>query len=81
VPHGWIAGDSGTLLRTTDGGRSWAVEPLPIALAANWFRALELLPGGHGYIAGAEGLVFRVEGDRVFNLRDTPALTVPRGAS
>lgn len=81
APHGWIAGDSGTLLRTADGGRSWTIEPLPIALAANWFRAVDLLPSGRGFIAGADGLLFRVERERVFDLRSTPALTTPPGAS
>jgi photosystem II stability/assembly factor-like uncharacterized protein len=79
--HGWILGDSGTLLRTADGGRSWTLEPLPIALAANWFRAIDLLPSGRGLIAGAEGVLFRVEQERVFDLRRTPDPGMPRGAS
>jgi photosystem II stability/assembly factor-like uncharacterized protein len=80
-PHGWILGDSGTLLRSADGGRSWAVEPLPIVLAANWFRAVDLLPSGHGFIAGAEGVLFRVERERVRDLRGRSAPATPRGRS
>ena len=50
------------MLASTDGGASWALEPLPIQLAANWIRALALGPGGRGLAVGAEGLVLRLEG-------------------
>src|SRR5204863_8509938 len=60
--QGWIVGNSGTVLASTDGGGSWALEPLPIQLAANWIRALALGPGGRGLAVGAEGLVLRLEG-------------------
>jgi photosystem II stability/assembly factor-like uncharacterized protein len=67
--HGWIAGDAGTLLKTPDRGRTWLVEPLPIELAVNWFRTVQLLPGGRGIVAGANGLLFRIEKDAVSDLR------------
>ena len=76
--YGWIAGDSGTLLKTVDGGRTWNVEPLPIALAANWFRTVQLRSDGRGQIAGAEGLLFAVENDIVRNLRGEAAARVAR---
>jgi hypothetical protein len=32
------------MLKTTDGGATWAVEPLSIKLAANWIRAVAMSP-------------------------------------
>jgi photosystem II stability/assembly factor-like uncharacterized protein len=60
--QGWIVGDSGTVLRSGDGGVTWQTEPLPIQLAANWIRSVWLSPGGRGLAVGSEGLVFRVDG-------------------
>ena len=37
---GWAIGDSGLLLRTTDGGNTWKRIELPIRLAGNWFRGI-----------------------------------------
>jgi photosystem II stability/assembly factor-like uncharacterized protein len=79
--HGWIAGDSGTLLKSGDGGQTWQIEPLPIELAANWFRTVRLLPGSRGLIAGSEGLLFAVEGDRTRALRSDATRPAPRGPS
>jgi photosystem II stability/assembly factor-like uncharacterized protein len=61
--RGWIVGSSGTVLRSADGGETWAIEPLPIELAANWIRSVWVAPGGAGLAVGAEGLVFRIDGD------------------
>jgi len=62
---GWIVGDSGTMLRSTDGGGAWTAAPLPIQLAARWIRSIALTPAGNGLAVGAEGLVLRLEGDRL----------------
>ena len=59
--RGWIVGDSGTLLTSSDGGASWRLSEVPIELAANWLRAVALLPTGKGLAVGADGLVFRAE--------------------
>lgn len=59
---GWIVGDSGTMLKSTDRGATWVLEPLPIQLAARWIRSVSLIPGGHGFAVGAEGLAFRIDG-------------------
>jgi photosystem II stability/assembly factor-like uncharacterized protein len=61
--QGWIVGDTGTVLRSTDGGATWKVHELPIQLAADWIRSVWITKGGEGLAVGAEGLVFRVEGD------------------
>jgi len=70
--YGWIAGDVGTLLKTLDGGLTWMVEPLPIELAVNWFRAVRLLPSGHGLVLGGDGLLFGIENDTVRDLSHEP---------
>jgi len=67
--QGWIAGDAGTLLRSRDHGRTWIVEPLPIELAASWFRALALRPDGRGLAAGAHGLLYRIDNGTARDLR------------
>lgn len=79
--YGWVAGDSGTLLKTRDQGHTWEVEPLPIELAANWFRSVRLLPSGRGFIVGAEGLLFAVDSDNVRDLRRDKAHLARRGPS
>jgi photosystem II stability/assembly factor-like uncharacterized protein len=61
--RGWIVGSSGTVLHSADAGETWAVQPLPIELAANWIRSVWVAPGGAGLAVGAEGLVFRIDGD------------------
>jgi len=70
--HGWIVGDSGTVLRSNDGGASWQLHPLPIELAANWIRSVWLTGSGAGLAVGADGLVFRLTGDRFERLSAQP---------
>ena len=69
--HGWIVGDSGTVLRSNDGGESWTLHPLPIELAANWIRSVWLTPAGSGLAVGADGLIFRLDGERFERLGAT----------
>jgi photosystem II stability/assembly factor-like uncharacterized protein len=70
-PRGWIVGESGTLLTSSDGGATWQLSPVPIELAANWLRGVALLPSGHGLAVGADGLVFRLDGDKYQRLGAT----------
>lgn len=65
---GWIVGDSGTVFKSADGGATWQAEPLPIQLAARWLRSVALSASGSGLAVGAEGLVYRVEGDKLRRL-------------
>jgi photosystem II stability/assembly factor-like uncharacterized protein len=61
--RGWIVGESGTLLVSADGGATWRLSEVPIELAANWLRAVALRPSGRGLAVGADGLVFRLDGE------------------
>ena len=63
--RGWIVGDTGTVLTSTDGGTSWRQEELPITLAANWLRSVWFTRTGQGLAVGADGLVLRLDGDLV----------------
>jgi photosystem II stability/assembly factor-like uncharacterized protein len=81
-PYGWIAGDAGTLLKTVNRGRTWEVEPLPIDLAVNWFRAVRLLPSGRGLVVGGDGLLFSIDKDTAHDLRNRqPHIAARRGPS
>ena len=54
---GWLAGDGGLLLNTTNGGNSWQAppQPVPAELARLLdFRALDV-QGDHVWVAGAPG--------------------------
>ncbi|HWP67208.1 MAG TPA: YCF48-related protein [Candidatus Limnocylindria bacterium] len=62
--RGWIVGDSGTLLVSSDGGATWRLSEVPIELAANWLRSVALRPNGRGLAVGADGLVFRLDGEQ-----------------
>ena len=68
--RGWIVGESGTLLVSGDGGATWKLSEVPIELAANWLRGVALLPDGRGLVVGADGLVFRLDGDKYERLGD-----------
>ena len=67
---GWITGDSGTMLKSSDGGATWVVEPLPIQLAAHWIRSVWLGPTGKGLAVGNEGLVFQLDGTTLTRLTE-----------
>jgi len=66
--QGWIVGSQGTIIKSADGGATWVVEPLPIDLAANWLRSVFVTSAGHGLAVGAEGLVFRIDGNSLKRL-------------
>jgi len=61
---GWAVGDSGLLLRSTNGGRTWERVPLPIELAANWLRGIDLNERGEGLIVGGNGTMMVTTGDQ-----------------
>jgi photosystem II stability/assembly factor-like uncharacterized protein len=70
---GWAIGDSGLLLRTTDGGNTWTRIELPIRLAGNWFRGIALSRGTSGIIVGSEGEILLTHGDQFHELMRGPS--------
>jgi photosystem II stability/assembly factor-like uncharacterized protein len=59
---GIVVGDTGTILASSDGGRSWTRHLLPDRDRYNWLRDVSLVPGAHGVIVGAKGTNADVEG-------------------
>jgi photosystem II stability/assembly factor-like uncharacterized protein len=61
---GIVVGDTGTLLLSSDGGRTWERRVLPDRERYTWMRAVSLTPDARGVVVGAKGLSGTVaEGD------------------
>ena len=67
--NGWAIGDSGFLLHSSNGGQSWDRVELPIQLAANWFRGVDLAASGGGFVVGSEGMMLLLQGDQYHELK------------
>jgi photosystem II stability/assembly factor-like uncharacterized protein len=68
---GWAIGDSGLLLHTVDGGKTWKRINLPIRLAGNWFRGIALSSTTGGIIVGSEGEILLTSGDTYREMKGT----------
>jgi len=55
-PSGWIVGDYGTLLKTTNGGTSWDTIP---TYRSTHFYAVNFVSTQVGWIGGADGLLLK----------------------
>jgi photosystem II stability/assembly factor-like uncharacterized protein len=60
--EGYIVGDVGNVLRSADGGETWAPAMLPPEWRLSWIRGLYLSAEGKGLFVGASGLTFAVDG-------------------
>jgi photosystem II stability/assembly factor-like uncharacterized protein len=54
--NGWACG-TGTIMRTTDGGRSWKAITSPIASPDN-ISGLDFVDLSHGWVVGASGIIY-----------------------
>lgn len=63
--RGVVVGDTGLLLSTADAGESWSQLELPAKQRLTWMRAVSVLPGGDGYVVGANGFLAKVEQGKV----------------
>ncbi len=61
---GWAVGDSGFMLRSTNAGKSWERVQLPIELAANWLRDVDIDDQGNGLVVGGGGIMMATQGDQ-----------------
>jgi photosystem II stability/assembly factor-like uncharacterized protein len=62
---GCIAGDTGTVLTTRDGGATWASRSLPEDVRPLWLRAASVTTAHGAILVGAKGLVVSVVGGDV----------------
>ncbi len=60
-----VAGDTGTVLTTADGGDTWAAQELPEKQRLTWLRGASLVPGTHGFVVGASGFSLALDHDKV----------------
>ena len=73
---GIVVGDTGTILTSADGGRTWTRRVLPERERFSWVRDVSLVPGAHGMVVGAKGLSGTVEEGEV-TLADGGKAVVP----
>jgi len=62
---GYIVGDIGMMLVSSDGGETWSERKLPAEMALYWVRGVSAAPGNHAIVAGANGLTARFDEDQV----------------
>jgi photosystem II stability/assembly factor-like uncharacterized protein len=58
--NGCVVGDTGTVLVTTDRGRTWVPRTLSEDARLLWLRGAAMTSGGTGLMVGAKGLVVQV---------------------
>jgi len=75
--YGVIAGDTGTLLVTSDAGETWGERTLPEKDRLRWMRDVSLVPGTHGLAVGAGGFTVPIARDHVVLSDTEPAPTTP----
>ncbi len=63
--YGVVAGDTGVLLTTTDGGETWTQRDLPEHAKLVWMRAVSLTPAGQALVVGAAGFTVAVDQGRI----------------
>jgi photosystem II stability/assembly factor-like uncharacterized protein len=63
--YGVVVGDTGKLMISTDGGKTWTPRELPEKQRLVWMRCVSLLPGTEGFVVGANGFIAGLDRDRV----------------
>jgi photosystem II stability/assembly factor-like uncharacterized protein len=71
--YGVVAGDTGVLLTTADGGETWTQRPLPERQKLVWMRAASMTPGGQALVVGAGGFSIAIDQDKLIDRADKPA--------
>ena len=62
---GVVVGDTGTILLSRDGGRTWTQRVLPERDRFTWLRDVSLVAGARGVIVGAKGMSASLDGGDV----------------
>jgi len=63
--YGVVAGDTGVLLTTADGGQTWMQRELPEHEKLVWMRAASMTPAGQGLVVGAGGFAIAIDRDKL----------------
>lgn len=66
--HGWVVGDSGTALASTDGGDTWHAIDVPDDLKLFWMHTVSLTKNEgrpRGFIGGANGLLLWIRDEQI----------------
>lgn len=74
--YGLVVGDTGLILSTKDGGKTWSRLQLPGKDRLVWMRDLSIGPDATGFVVGANGFFARIEQDRVGRPGGEPATVV-----
>ncbi|HZN45894.1 MAG TPA: hypothetical protein VFB56_11205, partial [Nitrospiraceae bacterium] len=56
--HGWIVGERGFILKTSNAGFNWIEQPNPVKRS---FLGLSFPNPSHGWAAGENGAIVRIE--------------------
>jgi len=63
--YGVVVGETGNLMTTADGGRTWTPRELPKKQRLVWLRGVSMVPGTHGFVVGANGFSAAIDQDRL----------------
>lgn len=70
--HGWAVGYDGTILDTTDGGKTWTLAQFDAAWGKPWFDIL-FLDASNGLVAGGNGMLKRTaDGGKTWEAVESP---------
>ncbi len=64
-PFGYIVGDIGMVLVSSDGGETWTEQKLPAEMSLFWLRSVSTAQGERALLAGANGLTVTAMRDKL----------------
>jgi photosystem II stability/assembly factor-like uncharacterized protein len=63
--YGYIVGDIGMILVSSDRGQTWTERKLPNEMSLFWLRGVSAAAGDRALVVGSSGLAVTVEKDKV----------------
>lgn len=66
--RGYAVGDRGTVLMTSDAGKTWKVLNVPLQIQLFWLCNVKISPttgSTIGFVSGAHGLTFKLKGQEI----------------
>jgi photosystem II stability/assembly factor-like uncharacterized protein len=71
--YGVVVGDTGKLMISENGGKTWTSRELPEKQRLVWLRGVSIVPGTHGFVVGANGFSAGIDRDRLVLTEDSVA--------